>query len=170
LAGKLTDVMKVLIVCLHAADRVPGQRFRFEQYLDFLENNGVDCTYSGLLEEKDYKYFHGKGHYFRKLGIVIKGFLKRRRELKSIRLYDIVFIQREAFMLGSTWFERKYAKRSKIIYDYDDAIVLFPGATGYSVHNRIRQERSSVYQNLFLQNHTWLCCKFNQNVAIVPPL
>jgi len=116
--------MKVLIVCLHAPDRVPGQRFRFEQYLDYLRQNEVECTYSNLLEEKDYKHFYGKGRYFQKLGIVIKGFFKRRRELKSIRRYDLVFIQREAFMLGTCYFEKQYAKKSKIIFDYDDAIWL----------------------------------------------
>lgn len=116
--------MKVLIVCLHAPDRVPGQRFRFEQYLEYLQTQGVECTYSNLLEEKDYKSFYGQGKYFQKLGIVIRGFLKRKRELSKVGRYDLVFIQREAFMLGTCYFEKRYARKSKIIFDYDDAIWL----------------------------------------------
>jgi len=167
--------MKVLIVCLHAPDRVPGQRFRFEQYLDYLREQGVETTYSNLLEEKDYKYFYGQKKYFRKLGIVIKGFLKRLRELKKIRNYDIVFIQREAFMLGTCYFEKRYAKRSKIIFDYDDAIWL----DLVSGHNRrfrflknpdktktiIGLSRLVFAGNQFLADYAK---QFNQNVVIVP--
>lgn len=167
--------MKVLIVCLHAPDRVPGQRFRFEQYLDYLKEQGVDCTYSNLLEEGDYRYFHGKKHYFRKLGLVIKGFFKRLKELKKIKSYDVVLIQREAFMLGTCYFERRYAKRSKIIFDYDDAIWL----DLVSGHNRkfrflkdpdktkkiIGLSRLVFAGNQFLADYAK---QFNENVVIVP--
>ncbi len=125
--------MKILIVCLHPPNRAPGQRFRFEQYLGFLTENGIDYTYSNLLEEKDYKYFYKKGNYFRKLGIVVNGLLRRYRELKKVKDYDIVFIQREAIMLGSAYFERRYAKKSKVIFDYDDAIWL----EQISAHNKV---------------------------------
>lgn len=167
--------MKVLIVCLHAPDRVPGQRFRFEQYLDFLKSEGIDCTYSNLLEEKDYKNFYGKGHYLQKLGIVIKGFFRRRKELKTIGQYDIVFIQREAFMLGTTYFEKRYAKKSKIIFDYDDAIWL----DLVSGHNRrfrflknpdktktiISLSKLVFAGNQFLADYA---LQFNPSVVIVP--
>lgn len=167
--------MKVLIVCLHAPDRVPGQRFRFEQYLDFLRSKGVECTYSNLLEEKDYRSFYGKGHYFQKLGIVIKGYFKRRRELRTISQYDLVFIQREAFMLGTCRFERRYAKKSKIIFDYDDAIWL----DLVSGHNRrfrflknpdktktiISLSKLVFAGNQYLADYA---LQFNPNVVIVP--
>ncbi|MGQ0739711.1 MAG: glycosyltransferase family 4 protein [Bacteroidota bacterium] len=167
--------MKVLIVCLHAPDRVPGQRFRFEQYLDFLDDNGVECTYSGLLEEKDYQYFHGKRHYFRKLRIVIKGFFKRRRELKHIKQYDIVFIQREAFMLGTVYFEKKYVKKSRIVFDYDDAIWL----DLVSGHNRVfrflknpdKTRKIIGLSKLIFAGNQYLAdyaARFNSNVVIVP--
>ena len=167
--------MKVLIVCLHAQDRVPGQRFRFEQYLEFLKENGVECVYSNLLEEKDYRYFYKKGNYFRKLAIVIRGFFKRQRELKTIKGYDIVFIQREAFMLGTCYFERKYARRSKIIFDYDDAIWL----DLVSGHNKIfrflknpdKTKNIISLSSLVFAGNQYLADyakQFNTNVVIVP--
>lgn len=167
--------MKVLIVCLHAQDRVPGQRFRFEQYLGFLKENGVECVYSNLLEEKDYRYFYKKGNYFRKLGIVVKGFFKRQREMKTIKEYDIVFIQREAFMLGTCYFERKYAKHSKIIFDYDDAIWL----DLVSGHNKIfrflknpdKTKNIISLSKLVFAGNEYLAAyarQFNPNVVIVP--
>lgn len=167
--------MKILFVSPHAWDRVPAQRFRFEQYFEFLKANGVECTYSGLLKENDYKYFHGRGHYFRKLGIVIKGFLKRRKELRNIGNYDIVFVQREAFMLGTAYFEKKYAKRSRIIFDYDDAIWL-EQVSGYNRIFRflknpgktskiIRMSKMVFAGNRYLADYA---AQFNSHVFIVP--
>ncbi len=167
--------MKILFVSPHARDRVPGQRFRFEQYFDFLEANGVECNYSGLLEEKDYKYFHGRGHYIRKLGIVIKGFLKRRKEIRTIGNYDIVFIQREAFMLGTAYFERKYAKRSRIIFDYDDAIWL-DQVSGYNrifrfLKNPAKTGKIIAVSKMVFAGNQYLAdyaARFNRHVVIVP--
>ena len=116
--------MKILIVCVHRPDQAPAQRFRFEQYLEFLSQNGVECTYSNLLKESDYRFFYKKGNFLKKISIVSRSFFKRYRELRKISEYDIVFIQREAIMLGTSFFERQYAKNSKIIFDYDDAIWL----------------------------------------------
>lgn len=174
--GRKTDlIMKVLIVCLHAPDRVPGQRFRFEQYLDFLRGQGVECVYSNLLEEKDYKSFYGKGHYFQKLGIVIRGWFKRKKELKTVGGYDIVFIQREAFMLGTCYFEKQYAKKSRIIFDYDDAIWL----DLVSGHNRRfrflkNPDKTSTIiglSSLIFAGNQYLAdyaARFNKQVVIVP--
>ena len=116
--------MKVLFVCLHLPDRAPSQRFRFEQYLGYLETNGVEYHFSSLLKEKDYPFFYKRGFLFKKLGIVASGFARRYKEIKKAGNYDIIFIQRESFMLGTSWFERQYAKKTRVIYDYDDAIWL----------------------------------------------
>ena len=167
--------MKVLFVSLHAHDRVPGQRFRFEQYFDFLSKNGIQCDFSGLLEKKDYKYFYKKGFYFKKLSIVTRGLLKRYRETKIAGNYDIIFLQRESIMLGISWFEKQYAKKSRLIFDYDDAIWLDlisgankifkvlkdPNKTG-----RIIRMSSLVFAgNQYLADYAK---QFNQNVVIVP--
>jgi len=43
----------VLILCAHRPKRSPSQRYRFEQYLPFLEQQGFKFTFSYLLNEKD---------------------------------------------------------------------------------------------------------------------
>ncbi len=167
--------MKILFVCLHMPGQVPGQRFRFEQYLDFLHENGIETTYSNLLETRDYKYFYTKGHYLRKLGIVIRGFLKRYRELKKVKSYDIIFIQREAIMLGTWFFERNYARKSKIIYDYDDAIWLDlisgPNRIFRFLKNPDKTKRIIGISSLVFAGNQYLAeyaKQFNPRVVIVP--
>lgn len=112
----------VLIVCIYPKDKVPGQRFRFEQYLDYLAANGFNITFSNLLNEKDYSFYYKRGNYLKKAVLVLKSIVKRYKEVKSASKYDLIFIFREGFLLGNTYFERQFAKKSKVIFDYDDAI------------------------------------------------
>lgn len=114
---------KVLIICLHRKDRSPGQRFRYEQYLSFLEKNGYQFDISILLNEKDDKAFYTKGNYFRKAFIYLKALMIRTKDWFRMNRYDIIFIFRDALMTGSTFFERRFARsKAKIIFDFDDAI------------------------------------------------
>jgi len=168
--------MKILIICLHAFDRVPGQRFRFEQYLDYFKANGIEYKFSGLLEKDDYKYFYKKGHYLRKFQIVVKGYFKRKKELRTVKDYDLVFIQRESFMLGTTYFEKQYARLSKIVYDYDDAIWLNASVSkqnrmlGFLKKPAKTSDIIAVSTMVFAGNQFLAdyALKFNKNVVIVP--
>ena len=113
----------ILFVTLHRPDRSPSQRFRFEQYISFLKGKGWDCEHSYLLTKSDDAYFYKQGHYLKKFAFVLRAAGKRLKEVgASSKKYDIVFIQRECFMLGTTYFESKFSKRSKIVFDFDDAI------------------------------------------------
>jgi glycosyltransferase involved in cell wall biosynthesis len=116
---------KILFIVAHRPGRSPGQRFRFEQYLDHIQNSGFEFTYSYIISEKDDAYFYAKGKYLRKLFILLKSIFIRFKDLRRAKQYDIIFIYREALMLGCSWFEKRFKKKgAKIIIDYDDAIWL----------------------------------------------
>lgn len=115
---------RILFVAQHRPNRNPSQRYRFEQYLDFLQAEGYSYDFSFLLDEKDDAAFYKSGNYLRKLIILIKSVFRRFRDLRRAAQYDAVFVQREAIMLGSSFFERQFSKKSKLIYDFDDAIWL----------------------------------------------
>src|SRR5258705_4812843 len=114
---------KVLFICLHRPDRSPGQRFRFEQYLSYLNQNGYNCKLSYLLNEKDDKAFYSKGKFLQKIIIYSKTLMKRTGNWFGMNKYDIIFIFRDALMTGSTFFEKRFARsKAKIIFDFDDAL------------------------------------------------
>jgi glycosyltransferase involved in cell wall biosynthesis len=113
---------KVLILCLHRPGRSPSQRFRFEQYLNFLEQHNYSFTFSYLLNEKADKIFYKPGHAFKKSLIVAKSTVKRIKEVITAKKFDLVFVQREAFMLGSSIFEKMIGKSIPLIFDFDDSI------------------------------------------------
>jgi glycosyltransferase involved in cell wall biosynthesis len=113
---------RVLILCLHRPNRSPSQRFRFEQYLDFLSRNGYSFDFSYLLGEADDNIFYQPGHSLQKALIVLKSTWKRWKETIRAPKYDLVFVQREAYMLGSAYFEKRIAKKTSLIFDFDDSI------------------------------------------------
>lgn len=116
---------RVLFIGMHRFDRSPSQRYRFEQYFDYLETNGVECELSQLISEKDDSVLYSPGNYFGKLLIFLKSWRIRMRDVKRANDFDYVFIQREAFMTGTTYFEKRFAKSSaKLIFDFDDSIWL----------------------------------------------
>ncbi|MBK9401545.1 MAG: glycosyltransferase family 4 protein [Bacteroidetes bacterium] len=114
---------QVLIITAHRKDRAPNQRFRFEQYIDFLEQNGFHCHFSHLISEEDDKVLYRPGHYFLKATIALKAAMKRVRDVISRNKFDLIFICREGFLTGTTIFEEMLHKsHAPIIYDFDDAI------------------------------------------------
>lgn len=115
---------KVLIITNHRKDRSPGQRFRFEQYLNYLEQNDIHCDWDVLLDENDDAIFFSN-NTLGKIFLVIRIFLKRLKTLKRVKDYDIIFIYREAFVVKGAFFEKWIAKRNpSIVLDFDDAIWL----------------------------------------------
>src|SRR5215831_1340550 len=116
---------KVLFICLHRPDRSPGQRFRFEQYLSYLDQHGYECKLSYLLNAGDDKAFYSKGKVIRKVLIYFKTLMKRTGDWLGMNKYDIIFIFRDALMTGSTFFEKRFARsKARLIFDFDDAIWL----------------------------------------------
>jgi glycosyltransferase involved in cell wall biosynthesis len=114
---------KILFIAAHRPERSPSQRFRFEQYLGYLKQNGFEYDFSWLISEKDDKRFYSPGKLRTKLFILMKSWWKRTKDAWRASDYDIVFVQREAFMTGSARFEKKFAKSgAKLVFDFDDAI------------------------------------------------
>ncbi len=116
---------KILFITTHRPNRSPSQRFRFEQYLTHIKSEGWDYDFSYLISEKADSIFYQKGHFFQKLLIILKAFFIRWGNVINASKYDIIFIQREAFITGTTFFEKRFGKsKAKIIYDFDDSIWL----------------------------------------------
>lgn len=115
----------VLILCAHRPHRSPSQRYRFEQYLSFLESKGFHFTYSFLLNAEDDITFYAQGGFLRKVWILFKSLFIRFKDLRRFKKFDIIFIQREALFIGSSYFEKKAAASgAKLIFDFDDSIWL----------------------------------------------
>ena len=167
---------RVLYIAMHRPDRSPSQRFRFEQYIEFLKENGFDYDFSYLISAEDDKYFYSAGNTLSKIKIVGKSFMTRLKDVQRANNYDIIFIQREAFMSGTTYFEKAFAgSRAKVIFDFDDSIWMqnisdanrrFGFIKDASKTSRIIEMSDLVFAgNSYLADYARA---FNNNVEIVP--
>ncbi len=167
---------KVLIICLHRKERSPGQRFRYEQYLSFLEENGYSFDISILLNEKDDKTFYSKGNYFRKVIIYLKTLMIRTRDWFRMNRYDIIFIFRDALMTGSVFFEKRFARsKARIIFDFDDAIWLQNVSDANKklafMKNASKTGKIIGLSDLIFAGNQYLAgyaAQFNKNISIIP--
>jgi glycosyltransferase involved in cell wall biosynthesis len=168
---------KILFIAPYPFDEAPSQRFRFEQYFNYLKENNFEIHFSPFLDQKTWKTLYSEGKVMRKMFGVVRSFLKRFILLFTLYKYDFVFIHREASHIGPPIFEFLIAKvfRKKYIYDFDDAIWLpnysetnarFHRLKAYwKVRYCIKWAGSISAGNDYLANYTR---KFNSNVQVIP--
>lgn len=116
---------KVLFICPYPPDRAPSQRFRFEQYLGHLNNEGSLVVIRSFFSEKAYKFYHS-GKLLPKVRAITLSYINCSSLFLHALPFDFIFIHREACPLGPPLIEWVLARilRKKIIYDFDDAIWL----------------------------------------------
>lgn len=168
--------IRVLFVDMHRPDRSPSQRFRYEQYVSHLNKSGFECDHSFLISASNDNVLYSPGNYLGKLGIFVKSYLRRLKDVMNASRYDIIFIQREAFMTGSVRFEKGFAKsKAKVVFDFDDAIWLQNVSQGNKALGFLKNagKTSSIISlsdlviagNRYLANYAM---NYNDQVTIIP--
>ncbi|MCP9494753.1 MAG: glycosyltransferase family 4 protein [Pyrinomonadaceae bacterium MAG19_C2-C3] len=132
--------MRVLALVPGPFDVHPSQRFRIEQWERRLRQHfNVDIDFSNFIDNADdYACLHQPGNNLQKATSLAGAFVKRMREMKDIRQYDLVFVGREAASLGPPVFENWIARCGvPLVYDFDDAI-FHPHIVGSQVKSLVR--------------------------------
>lgn len=170
-------VQKILFLAPYPLHSAPSQRFRFEQYLDFLQKNGFDYDFQSFFGSHAWKILYAPGNFFLKILYVMLGYLKRYALLFQISKYKYVFIHRESTPYGPPLLEYLLSTifKKKIIYDFDDAIWL----PNYSHSNRFFASFKN-YRNAFkIMQYAYkvscgnqylkqACLPYNTNVIVNP--
>lgn len=127
--------MRVFFIVPYPVGQAPSQRFRFEQYFQLLQKNGIECTISSFLDQKTWDIVYKQGHLFKKIAGICRGYMKRLTSLFRMMQFDCIFIHREIAPFGPPVFAFILSKimRKKLIFDFDDAIWI-PNS---SEHNKI---------------------------------
>lgn len=113
------------VVCPFPLDVAPGQRYRWERYLDRLEDDGISVVVLPLIDREAYDILYGRGRTLRKAASVLTGFSRRLIHVLTANKVDVILLYREAFIFGGPWFERLlFRSGTPVIFDFDDAIWL----------------------------------------------
>ncbi len=167
---------KILFIVHHRLQRSPGQRFRFEQYLPALREAGYEVEISNILSEKDDKIFYSSGNYLGKFRIMAQSFIQRMTDAQRSKEFDVVFVYREAFMLGTILFEGLFAQSSaKLVFDFDDSIWINDTSEGNKnlswmknpdkTRGIIKLADTVIVGNEYLANYSH---QFNPQTVIIP--
>lgn len=167
---------RILYIVPHRFNRSPGQRFRCEHFIPILQNQGFEITYANLLNEWDDVHFYNKLAYIQKMYILCKSFFKRLHHCYMARNYDIIFIYREAFMIGTTLFEQLLRIWGKpIVFDFDDSIWLNDTSEGNKhlawLKNTKKTNTILKLSDLVIVGNSYLAeyaKHFNTNVQVIP--
>lgn len=116
--------LRVAFIVPYPLDQSPGQRFRFEQWLELLPADSVEAQIHPLFDRAVYRRLYGSGGLATKSFATIKGLAKRIRDVTSAKKVDVAFLYREAFPLGPPVLDAYLERRIPVVYDFDDAIFL----------------------------------------------
>jgi glycosyltransferase involved in cell wall biosynthesis len=168
---------KIYFIVPYPHQEAPSQRFRFEQYFDFLEANGFEVEIYPFINHSTWKTLYGEGKILKKALGILMSFVRRFALLFKLHKADYIFIHREAAHIGPPIFEWIIAKvlRRKYIYDFDDAIWLPNYSESNANFHRLKAYWKVRYcmkwasqitaGNAYLADYAR---QYNQNVQIIP--
>lgn len=173
---RMSQRKRILFIAPHRLDRAPSQRFRFEQYLSYLSENGFECTVSSLVSKEDDLVFYSKNMLFFKFFLFLKFFFRRIKDVLRASKFDVVYIQREMFFIGPPFFEYLLKLRdTKVVFDYDDSIWLPNVSEANKNLNWLKSYSKTskiiAYADLIFAGNKYLsdyASQFNKNVKIIP--
>jgi glycosyltransferase involved in cell wall biosynthesis len=168
--------MRVLALMPGLYDTSPGQRYRLEQWEPLLRERGVEITWAPFEDEELHSVVYKPGQMGKKLQLVTRNLARRLSTISKARNYDLVYILREAALLGPPVFERLlYQQRVPFVFDFDDAIFVSyrSPSNGYLSYLKFASKTKTICRlashvmvgNPYLADYAR---EVNDNVTIIP--
>ena len=166
---------RLLILCPYPKGSAGSQRFRFEQYIPFLEVNNIVVDQQSFLTTWGWGVVYKKGYHLFKIWATLLGFLRRFFCLFFLWRYDLVMVHREASPIGPPiieWWIAHIAKK-RLIYDFDDAIWIKNTSNSWIswLKNPEKTNRICTWSSMVCVGNQHLAdfaTQHNDNVVIIP--
>ena len=168
--------MRILALMPALYDTSPSQRYRLEQWEPLLRERGVEITYESFEDEELHSLVYQRGRIGKKLQLVTRGLSRRLSVISKARNYDLVYILREAALLGPPVFERLiHQERVPFVFDFDDAIFVSyrSPSNGYLSYLKFASKTKTICRlashvmvgNPYLADYAR---QVNNNVTVIP--
>ena len=104
-------------------DSAPGPRFRIEQWARYLQPDGYNFTFLPFEDSKLHDCLYQPGLLVQKTWLLATAVLRRMAAFVRSSRYDVVFLHREASIVGPALIEKLIALSGvPLVYDFDDPI------------------------------------------------
>lgn len=116
---------KMLVICPFPEGVAAMQRLKYEQYFDDWRAAGFDIDVSPYMDMPMWKIVYTRGAYLAKALGVLRGHVRRMRDMFRVRRYDVVYVLMWVTPLGTTLFERMTrALAHRLVFDVEDNILV----------------------------------------------
>jgi len=147
-----------------------------EQWAPALAAEGIDVDFAPFEDTRLHDVLYRPGHVVQKMSAVAAAFSRRRHMLQRLRAFDVVYLFREAALLGPAFFERLIARSGvPMLFDFDDAVfepykspsngylslLKFPGKTATTCRRSSHVLAGNEYLAAYAR-------RFNEHVTVVP--
>lgn len=177
-ASSPADPLQALVLLPYPLGRVPGQRYRIEQWLRRFEPLGVQVETVALLTDGELDVLHMAGRWLSKSLAMLRSARRAERTIRGCRANrSVVFVHRTLLLGGPPVLERRLARTgAPIVYDFDDALWVTKTTEANRVVARLKwsgktqtlcrlARRVVVGTELLAQQvRPW-----NQQVTVIPP-
>lgn len=168
--------MKVLVLAPYHIDFCSGQRGRIELWANDLRSRGFEFEFLTFTDAKLGDVIYEQGFYAQKAWRMLKNFARQLHKTLSASRPDVIFIYREASLIGPAIIENIVKRWGiPIIYDLDEPLFVpyvsprngrlnvfkFPQKTD----SLVRMSDKVLVVNNALKTYA---SKFNDNVSVVP--
>jgi L-malate glycosyltransferase len=120
----MTGRKRMLVICPFPEGVAAAQRLKFEQYYDDWRAAGWDVVPAPYMDRALWNILYDRGHYAAKLAGVVKGHLRRIRDLFRVARYDLVYCHMYVTPFGTSLFERLVrALAPRLLFDVEDNVV-----------------------------------------------
>ena len=157
-------------------DTSPGQRYRLEQWEPLLRERGVEITWAPFEDDELHSVVYKPGQMGKKLQLVTRNLARRLSTIGKASKYDLVYVLREAALLGPAVFERLlYQQSIPFVFDFDDAIFVSyrSPSNGYLSYLKFASKTKTICR---LASHVMVgnpylaeyARQVNDNVTVIP--
>lgn len=168
--------MRVLALVPSEKDVSPGQRYRIEQWEPLLREKGVEITYAHFTFPAMTRVLYKPGHVIAKTAFMAAAYFRQLMSVLKAHHYDLVYIFREATLIGPALIETLVSWQGvPIVYDFDDAIFIPYKSPSNSYLSYLkcfgktagicRRARQVMVGNEYLRDYA---LQHNKDVTIIP--
>ena len=167
--------MRVLVLTPHPTETSAGHRFRIGQWTPRLRAEGIEIACAPFASPALSRILQKPGHGLEKAGLFLADFGKQLARVLRANRFDLIYLLREAALLGPAILESLAARSTPLVFDFDDAVftpyvspangywsyLKFPGKTAALCRLARHVMAGNEYLARYARRH-------NDRVSIVP--